>query len=223
MLFALGLSLVDLNDNHRIRELDQSAAHVLPPTYDIGQAFKDWIVARPDRADFQTYPVYVVAAEGGGIYAAYHAALFLAAVRISSRVSLTTSSPLAPSPAVVSAPACSAPSWARTGHEKATEARLAYSRKRQKQSSRRTSCRGSSSLPYSTIWWRTSCRASTGSAPGVRSIAQSRWRHLSSPRGDAHSAKEQPKTHLKKVYLPIGAQRAVLPALLLIHDGGRNG
>ena len=39
-------------------------------------AFRDWFRQRPDRDRFagRRYPVYVVAAEGGGIYAALHAA-----------------------------------------------------------------------------------------------------------------------------------------------------
>jgi hypothetical protein len=76
VLSALGLALFDLNDNHRIRETG-----VEQPPYDIEQAFNDWIEARPDRGEFQTYPVYIIAAEGGGIYAAYHAALLLADIQ----------------------------------------------------------------------------------------------------------------------------------------------
>lgn len=70
----------DLNDNHEIRTLDDASStfRALPNS---AQAFQDWLASRPDRAYFKTkgepYPIYIVAAEGGGLYAAQHAALTL--------------------------------------------------------------------------------------------------------------------------------------------------
>jgi predicted chitinase len=74
---AVGFSLLDLNDNHEIRLLD---APILPqqvPSVEV--AFENWYSSRPDRQTYSDeYPVYIVAAQGGGIYAAYQTALFLA-------------------------------------------------------------------------------------------------------------------------------------------------
>lgn len=67
----------DLNDNHEIRTLDQK----FQPLPSSTQAFRDWLESRADRPYFQSrnepYPIYVVAAEGGGLYAAQHVALVL--------------------------------------------------------------------------------------------------------------------------------------------------
>ena len=70
----------DLNDNHEIRTLPQQGQsfRALPNS---AQAFHDWLESRPDRAYFKAkgepYPIYIVAAEGGGLYAAQHTALTL--------------------------------------------------------------------------------------------------------------------------------------------------
>ena len=49
---------------------------------DIETGFKRWLEARPDLPIYKSkklaYPVFVVAAQGGGYFAAYHTALFLA-------------------------------------------------------------------------------------------------------------------------------------------------
>jgi hypothetical protein len=76
---GLGLAWFDLDDNHRIRGL----ASTPQPQSAMDAQFKAWYDARQDRDDFKTgeYPVYIVAARGGGIYAAYHAAYFLAAAQ----------------------------------------------------------------------------------------------------------------------------------------------
>jgi len=72
-------SLFDINDNHAIRTVE-SAERKVPQAID--RAFADWLDAREDRDHYRNlgkrYPVYVVAAEGGGMYAAHHAAIFLA-------------------------------------------------------------------------------------------------------------------------------------------------
>jgi len=79
LLLIMGLvsTALDLNDNHEIRTLN-SGFKALPNS---AQAFRDWLDSRPDRAYFKTkgepYPIYLVAAEGGGLYAAQHAALTL--------------------------------------------------------------------------------------------------------------------------------------------------
>jgi hypothetical protein len=66
------------------RELKAAAskAQSVPET---SQAFKDWIGARRDRISSyaashgnKKYPIFIVAAQGGGYYAAHHTALFLA-------------------------------------------------------------------------------------------------------------------------------------------------
>ena len=67
----------DLNDNHEIRTLKTK----FQPLPNSAQVFGEWLESRPDRAYFKAkgepYPIYIVAAEGGGLYAAQHAALTL--------------------------------------------------------------------------------------------------------------------------------------------------
>jgi hypothetical protein len=83
-------SLLDLNDNHQVRLVASSGDDLatrrlagnktIPPT--VADAFDVWFQSRP--ADYKSkfadkpYPVYVVAAQGGGIYAANLSGLFLA-------------------------------------------------------------------------------------------------------------------------------------------------
>lgn len=82
-LFLFGLaitwSVFDTNDNHEVRKVEVRGDGRYPQ---IAQAFEAWLDARPDFAAYRdrglTYPIYVIAAEGGGIYAAHHAASFLA-------------------------------------------------------------------------------------------------------------------------------------------------
>ena len=77
VLVSLLSTAFDLNDNHEIRTLKQ----VFKPLPNSAQAFRDWLESRPDRAYFKSrnepYPIYIVAAEAGGLYAAQHAALML--------------------------------------------------------------------------------------------------------------------------------------------------
>lgn len=75
--FVAVFSLADLTDNHEIRLLDK------PPSQsaqsDVATEFKRWFESRDDIKQYkQEYPVYLVAAQGGGIYAAYETAIFLA-------------------------------------------------------------------------------------------------------------------------------------------------
>lgn len=63
------------NDNHDVRLLGRDAGPVVRPT--IAQAFETW-VAPLERVSRAPVPVILVAAEGGGIRAAYWAAIVLA-------------------------------------------------------------------------------------------------------------------------------------------------
>ncbi len=74
---AFTLSVFDFNDNHQVRLLQDAG----PPPDERPTApeeFENWYKNRPDRHAFDEYPVYIVTAQGGGIYAAYQTALFLA-------------------------------------------------------------------------------------------------------------------------------------------------
>jgi hypothetical protein len=77
LLIVLIFSAFDLNDNHGI-EVRPTSTRVIPTD---DQAFQDWYRSRADREYFETagkpYPVFIVAAAGGGLYAAYHAAIVL--------------------------------------------------------------------------------------------------------------------------------------------------
>lgn len=81
LLITLGLvaTAFDLNDNHGIRTLKKDAFLALPSSY---TGFQEWLRTRADREFFKSrdeeYPVYIVAAQGGGLYAAQHVALALA-------------------------------------------------------------------------------------------------------------------------------------------------
>jgi hypothetical protein len=75
VLVALVWSYFDWNDNHRIR---MEATKESPR--DVRGVFEKWVMERPDLhayAGRTHYPVYVVAAEGGGIYSAVHTAIVL--------------------------------------------------------------------------------------------------------------------------------------------------
>jgi hypothetical protein len=90
IVIALLASLLDLNDNHAVRLVASSSDDLatrklagnksVPPT--IADAFDAWFQSRP--AEYKSkfankpYPVYIVAAQGGGIYAANLSGLFLA-------------------------------------------------------------------------------------------------------------------------------------------------
>jgi patatin-like phospholipase len=78
LLVVLGVvfSWFNLNDNHEIRP-PQREASAAPP--DFGAAFEEWLKQRGDLADYagKDYPVFIVAAQGGGIRAAYETAYAL--------------------------------------------------------------------------------------------------------------------------------------------------
>jgi Patatin-like phospholipase len=90
LAIALLASLLDWNDNHAVRLVESSAADLanrkipsltqkVPPPADA--AFQAWFASRP--ADYKKkfvdkpYPIYIVAAQGGGMYAANLSGLFL--------------------------------------------------------------------------------------------------------------------------------------------------
>ncbi len=84
ILLVFVLAAFDANDNHRIRTLaapSSASAATSPAVADsLETAFGKWLASR-SKPGGGVYPVYIVAAEGGGIYAAYHAAMFLSAVQ----------------------------------------------------------------------------------------------------------------------------------------------
>jgi len=83
LLITILLSAFDLNDNHAIRVVQSENPSGSAQTT-IKNAFARWWETRKDQAKFQAgqrYPVYVVAAQGGGIYAADHVAEFLAGMQ----------------------------------------------------------------------------------------------------------------------------------------------
>jgi predicted acylesterase/phospholipase RssA len=76
------VSLADCNDNHAVRDLaraDEADSRVVQP---VGKLFQDWLSQRPDLKAYQEsgkpYPVFVVSAQGGGIYAMHFTAQMLA-------------------------------------------------------------------------------------------------------------------------------------------------
>ncbi len=74
---VLVFSWADLNDNHEIRLLDYPPS--ISTQNDISTEFARWFKSRDDIQQYKDeYPVYLVAAQGGGIYAAYETAIFLA-------------------------------------------------------------------------------------------------------------------------------------------------
>jgi predicted chitinase len=82
-LFVLALlfSFLDVNDDHDVRALTGPSAAALNGSGGLpsaAQQFEKWYRSRPAVANFDEYPVYIVAAQGGGIYAAYQTAIFLA-------------------------------------------------------------------------------------------------------------------------------------------------
>jgi hypothetical protein len=73
IVFIFVSSAFNLNDNHRFRQFSKPEKSVLPA---LESSFQQWLAHRPDLSQFSNkpYPVYIAAAQGGGIYAAYHAA-----------------------------------------------------------------------------------------------------------------------------------------------------
>ena len=80
LLWIVLISAFGLNYDHRIRVLSQENNPVSSQDRSLETAFQAWIDSRTDRKDFLSspYPVVLVAAEGGGIRAAYYVAMSLA-------------------------------------------------------------------------------------------------------------------------------------------------
>jgi hypothetical protein len=76
-IFLAVIEFFGLSDNHELR----TSKGAVPPRPSLGLAFDKWLGARKDLAAYQTagkpYPIYIVAAEGGGLYAAYQTTQFL--------------------------------------------------------------------------------------------------------------------------------------------------
>ncbi len=76
IVLLIGFEVFGFTDNHQFRH---KVATIQRPT--VEAAFRAWLDSRKDIQAYRTankpYPVYVVAAEGGGLYAAYQAAKFL--------------------------------------------------------------------------------------------------------------------------------------------------
>ncbi|HUI11946.1 MAG TPA: hypothetical protein VL048_00595 [Xanthobacteraceae bacterium] len=85
ILYALAIAAFDVNDDYYIRQIDPPAGQPTsaPNMMAAGPAFLEWLKDRPQKpgstgtAASLPYPVFIIAAEGGGIYAAYNAAVFL--------------------------------------------------------------------------------------------------------------------------------------------------
>jgi predicted chitinase len=88
LTIALAISYLDLNDNHFIRRVTVEPASMIGPAAPrstAGQAFVEWLrqrAASPDAPgsnamNGREFPVFIVTTQGGGIYAAYNAAVFL--------------------------------------------------------------------------------------------------------------------------------------------------
>lgn len=75
--FAVVLSLLDVNDNHVVQQVESKKSGRLKGA---AGEFESWIKSRADLAAYQAepYPVFIVSAAGGGLYAAQHTARFLA-------------------------------------------------------------------------------------------------------------------------------------------------
>ena len=67
--------MLDWNDNHGVRSLKPDNAPV-STEQTFKKAFSTWMSTRKDvdryTKDGGAYPIYIVAAQGGGIYAAKH-------------------------------------------------------------------------------------------------------------------------------------------------------
>ena len=76
VLTSILWTMTGINNNHRVQLLESRT-----DADRIETAFKNWLSSRSDLNEFidsgTPYPVYIVAAEGGGLYAAYHTAATL--------------------------------------------------------------------------------------------------------------------------------------------------
>ena len=120
--FIVLLATFDLNDNHAI---PRQEAPALEPAQPVIAAFNDWLGSRLERWDElrqgakpgAKHPVYIVAAQGGGAYAALHAALFLAQAQDEFRILRIMCSRSAGFPGEAWGARCSRP-WCARGQGK---------------------------------------------------------------------------------------------------------
>ena len=79
LVYGFLLSVMDLNDNHTIRLIVPrgNAAQPQPVMKTAANEFEQWYASRPNLEVYDEYPVYIVAAQGGGMYAAYQTAIIL--------------------------------------------------------------------------------------------------------------------------------------------------
>jgi len=77
---ALLFSFFDWNDDHEVRPLVDSTVTGNSDTLEplASDQFGKWYANRSSLANYDVYPIYIIASEGGGIYAAYQTATFLA-------------------------------------------------------------------------------------------------------------------------------------------------
>jgi hypothetical protein len=77
IVLLICFEVLGLTDNHRFRHQEAS---IQRPSAEV--AFRSWLTSRQDAKAYsdanKPYPVYIVAAEGGGLYAGYQTAKFLA-------------------------------------------------------------------------------------------------------------------------------------------------
>jgi len=79
-LIVWAAAISSLNDNHRVREAQGAPA--VPRGLEVREHFDQWIASpERERDPKRRYPVVIVAAEGGGIRAAYWTATLLAAIQ----------------------------------------------------------------------------------------------------------------------------------------------
>ena len=80
LVFAFVLSILDWNDNHTIRVIvpGENVERPKAAMKSAAEEFERWYESRPNLEAYDEYPVYLVAAQGGGMYAAYQTAVFLA-------------------------------------------------------------------------------------------------------------------------------------------------
>lgn len=84
LVLAFISSLIGWNNNHQIRYLANNTSADIPKVgvneeVNVNKAFQAWFKERSDLEKYsdKDYPVYIVSAQGGGIFAAYHAATTL--------------------------------------------------------------------------------------------------------------------------------------------------
>ena len=78
IVVVAGILFGDLATAHRVRSVGPVVKSPLP---DVGSEFLRWLETRKDRDKYESYPVFIVAAQGGGLYAAYHTARVLAVLQ----------------------------------------------------------------------------------------------------------------------------------------------